>query len=124
MERHSSPIKSQSTFGDFTPEFMHNLPLAEADMRAHGLEPSEFVISKGRGAPPAFPLISPFFYKYTVFVGDDSFTVTEPDDMSFRAFFHKRCIPKSEDEERRRLTLRESNLGLFRRFLRWMSQSI
>jgi hypothetical protein len=117
-------IKLQSTVGDFTPEFMRKLPLVEADMRAHGLEPSEFVISKDRGAPPAFPLMDPFFYDYTVFVGDDSFTVTEPNDMSFLAFFHKRCIPKSEDEEGRRLTLRGSNLGPFRRFLRWMSQPI
>ena len=91
-------IKLQSTVGGFTPEFMRNLPLVEADMRAHGLEPSEFVISKDRAAPPAVPLMSPFFYDYTVFVGDDSFTVTEPNDMTFLAFFHKRCI--AEDDER------------------------
>jgi hypothetical protein len=114
-------IKLQSTVGDFTPEFMRKLPLVEADMRAHGLEPSEFVISKDRGAPPAFPLMSPFFYEYTVFVGDDSFTVTEPNDIRFLEFFHKRCIATSEDEEGQRLT---SSPGLFRRFLRWMSQPI
>lgn len=117
-------IKLQSTVGEFTPEFMRKLPLVEADMRAHGLDPSEFVISKDRGAPPAFALTNPFFHEYTVFVGDDSFTVTEPNDMSFLAFFHQRCIAKSEDEEGPRLPSRGSNPGLFRRFLRWMSRPI
>ena len=117
-------IKLQSTIAGFTPEFMRKLPLVEADMRAHGLEPSEFVISKDRAAPPAVPLMSPFFYEYTVFVADDSFTVTEPNDMSFLAFFHKRCIAEDEDEERRLPKLRQPNPGLFRRFLRWMSQPI
>ena len=115
-------IKLQSTVGGFTPEFMRNLPLVEADMRAHGLEPSEFVISKDRAAPPAVPLMSPFFYDYTVFVGDDSFTVTEPNDMTFLAFFHKRCI--AEDDEGQLPTLRRPNPGLLGRFLRWMSQPI
>jgi hypothetical protein len=115
-------IKLQSTVGDFTPEFMRKLPLVEADMRAHGLEPSKFVISKV--ATAASPLMSPFFYEYTVFVGDDSFTVTEPNDMSFLEFFRKRCIPKSEDEEGQRLTLHRWSPGLFRRFLRWMSGPI
>jgi hypothetical protein len=40
----SVSIKLQSTVGDFTPEFMRKLPLVEAAMRAHGLDPSEFVM--------------------------------------------------------------------------------
>ena len=114
-------IKLQSTVGDFAPEFVRQLPEVEADMRAHGLEPSAFVISKDRAGPPAFPLVTPFFHEYTVFVGDESFTVTEPNDMSFLAFFQKRCMPKSEDEAGR---LRRPNRGLLRRFLRWMGQPI
>jgi len=62
----TSSIKLQSTVGDFAPEFVRQLPLVEADMRAHGLEPSEFVISKDRAGPPAFPLVTPFFHEYTV----------------------------------------------------------
>jgi hypothetical protein len=115
-------IKLQSTVGGFTPDFMRKLPLVEADMRAHGLEPSDFVISKDRAAPPAVPFMSPFFYDYTVFTGDDSFTVTEPNDISFLAFFHKRCVAATEDEKRPASS--QPDPGLFRRFLRWMSQPI
>lgn len=117
-------IKLQSTAGDFTPEFMRKLPRVEAAMRAQGLEPSDFVISKGNAASAAFPLMSPSFYEYTVFVGDDSFTVTEPSDMRFLEFFHKRCIADSEDQEGRRSTSDRSSPGLFGRFLRWMSRPI
>lgn len=120
-----SSIKLQSTAGGFTSEFMRKLPLVEADMRAHGLDPSEFVISKDRSAgPPAFPLTSPFFYEYTVFVGDDRFTVTELDDMSFLAFFYKRCITESEPEQGESEPEQGPNPSLFRRFLRWMTQPI
>ena len=68
-------------------EFMRKLPKLEQVMIAHGLEPSEFVISKDRATPPTVPFIGPFFYAYTVFVGEESFTVTEPNDMVFLEYF-------------------------------------
>ena len=39
-------ITLQSTVGGFSAEFMRRLPLLEQAMMAHGLEPSQFVISK------------------------------------------------------------------------------
>ena len=39
-------ITLQSTVGGFSAEFMRRLPLLEQAMVAHGLEPSQFVISK------------------------------------------------------------------------------
>jgi hypothetical protein len=57
----------QSTVGGFTAEFMRRLPELEQAMVAHGLEPSQFVISKDRATPATVPVIGPFFYDYTVF---------------------------------------------------------
>lgn len=115
-------ITLQSTVGGFSAEFMRRLPALEQAMIAHGLEPSSFVISKDRATPPSVPFIGPFFYDYTVFVGDDSFTVTEPNDIVFLDYFHDRCIaedePPPEQERRRR------HPGLIRRIFRWMAQPI
>ena len=36
----------QSTVGGFSAQFMRKLPLVEQEMREHGLDPAEFVISK------------------------------------------------------------------------------
>ena len=51
-------ITLQSTVGGFSPEFMRRLPRLEQAMIAHGLEPSEFVISKDRASPET-PWIGP-----------------------------------------------------------------
>ena len=53
-------ITLQSTVGGFSAEFMRKLPLVEKAMIAHGLEPSQFVISKDRATPPTVPIIGPF----------------------------------------------------------------
>jgi hypothetical protein len=117
------PITLQSTVGGFSAEFMRKLPQLEQAMIAHGLEPAEFVISKDRATPPSVPFIGPFFYTYTVFVGDESFTVTEPNDIRFLDYFLKRCIaedevePASEEQPTR-------PPGLIDRFFRWMAQPI
>ena len=114
-------ITLQSTVGGFSAGFMRRLPALEQAMIAHGLEPSNFVISKDR-ASAAVPFIGPFFYDYTVFVGDDKFTVTEPNDSVFLEYFHRRCIaqdePAPEDEPRKRRP------GLIHRIFRWMAQPI
>ena len=89
-------ITLQSTVGGFSAEFMRKVPALEQAMIAHGLEPAQFVISKDRATPPSVPFIGPFFYAYTVFVGDDSFTVTEPNDMTFLKYFYDRCIAEDE----------------------------
>jgi hypothetical protein len=117
-----SSIRLQSTVGGFAAKFMRSLPRLEADMRAHGLEPSDFVISKDRAGPPAVPMLDPFFYEYTVTFGDESFTVTEPNDISFLAYFHRRCIAEREPDDTPPPGLhRQTLLG---RVLRWMSEPI
>jgi hypothetical protein len=55
----------QSTVGGFTAEFMRRLPELEQAMVGHGLEPSQFVISKDRATPATVPAIGPFFYAAT-----------------------------------------------------------
>jgi hypothetical protein len=115
-------ITLQSTVGGFSGEFMRKLPLVEQAMIAHGLEPSEFVISKDRATPPTVPFVGPFFYDYTVFVGDESFTVTEPNDMKFLDYFHQRCV--AEDEPEAVAVQQRMRAGLISRFFRWMAQPI
>jgi hypothetical protein len=81
-------------------------------MVAHGLEPSQFVISKDWATPASTPLpaLLPFFYNYTVFVGEENFTVTEPNDIRFLDYFYQRCIAR--------------HAGLISRVFRWMAQPI
>jgi hypothetical protein len=116
-------ITLQSTVGGFSGEFMRKLPMLEQAMIAHGLEPSEFVISKDSATPSAtVRLIGPFFYAYTVFIGEENFTVTEPNDIRFLDYFYKRCIAEDEvDEDAER---RSRSPGLIRRLFRWMAQPI
>jgi hypothetical protein len=116
-------ITLQSTVGGFSPEFLRRLPAVEQAMIAHGLEPAQFVISKDRATPPSgVPFIGPFFYDYTVFVGDEHFTVTEPNDMRFLDYFYQRCI--AEDEMSPEQERRKRRPGLIHRIFRWMAQPI
>ena len=114
-------ITLQSTVGGFSAEFMRRLPALEQAMIAHGLEPSQFVISKDRATPPSVPFIGPFFYDYTVFVGEENFTVTEPNDVVFLDYFYQRCIAEDEDLSAEMTRRRR---GLIHRFLGWMAQPI
>jgi hypothetical protein len=111
----------QSTVVGFSAEFMRRLPELEQAMVAHGLEPSQFVISKDRATPATVPGIGPFLYDYTVFAGDENFTVTEPDDIKFLEYFYQRCIAQDAatpvPQGRRRL-------GLISRLFSWMTQPI
>jgi hypothetical protein len=116
-------ITLQSTVGGFSPEFMRQLPGLEQAMVAHGLEPSQFVISKDPATPAAspFPLIRPFFYNYTVFIGEENFTVTEPNDIRFLDYFYQRCIAEDEAAPEPQ---RARRAGLISRVFRWMAQPI
>ena len=116
-------ITLQSTVGGFSPEFLRKLPLLEQAMTAHGLEPSQFVISKDRVTPATVPLIGPFFYDYTVFVGDDNFTITEPNDIKFLDYFYKRCIVQDAPEAAG-APPRKTGPGLISHILGWMAQPI
>jgi hypothetical protein len=108
----------QSTTDGFSQGFMRALPRLESAMIAHGLEPSQFVISKDRSS------LLPFFgksYEYTVFFGDDKFTVTEPNDVRFLEYFYKRCVAADDAETASMPWPRD---GLIRRFVNWMAQPI
>ena len=113
-------ITLQSTVGGFSADFMRKLPVVEQAMIAHGLEPSQFVISKDRATPPTVPFIGPFFYDYTVFIGEESFTVTEPNDIKFLDYFYQRCIAEDDTAPARR----KRRPGLINRLFRWMAQPI
>src|SRR5258707_11118786 len=116
------PITLQSTVGGFSAAFMRRLPALEEAMVAHGLEPSQFVISKDRATPATVPIIGPFFYDYTVLVGEEHFTVTEPNDIQFLDYFYQRCI--AEDEAAPEQLHRARRPGLINRIFRWMAQPI
>ena len=115
------PITLQSPVTDgFSSEFTSRLPQLEQAMLAQGLEPSEFVISKDRATPPTMPFIGPFFYDYTVFVGGESFTVTEPNDVKFLEYFYQRCVAENEATPAQQ----QRPPGLISRVFRWMAQPI
>ena len=108
----------QSTVGGFEAQFMRKLPLVEQAMREHGLDPAEFVISKDYASTATIPLMGPFFYNYSVFFGDEQFTVTEPNDMVFLDYFFKRVLASDGPPELPRRP------GLMRRLFGWMAQPV
>ena len=112
------PITLQGTTGGFSAEFMRKLPEVEQAMAARGLDPSSFIISKDNAASANARPLGPFFYDYTVFVGGENFTVTEPNDMRFLEYFLDRILAPDEDEPAPRAA------SLFSRFVRWMAQPI
>jgi hypothetical protein len=114
-------ITLQSTIGGFSAEFIRKLPALEQAMTANGLDPTEFVISKDRATPATVPLIGPFFYEYTVFFGDEKFTVTEPNDARFLEYFYARCVAPDEAEPKPQAARPP---GLISRIFRWMARPI
>jgi hypothetical protein len=115
-------ITLQSTVGGFSAEFMRRLPKLEQAMIANELDPAGFVISKDRATPATVPLIGPFFYEYTVFFGDEKFTVTEPNDMRFLEYFYRRCAAPDDEAEPNPQALQPP--GLISRIFRWMTQPV
>jgi hypothetical protein len=89
-------IRLQSSVGDFSPEFVRELPALEEAMTEHGIDPANFVIAKDMARVTPLPIAfrpdgNPL--EYTVFVKGRSFTVTQPDDMSFLTYFYSLCVP-------------------------------
>jgi hypothetical protein len=116
-------ITLRSTVGGFSPEFMRRLPELEQAMVAHGLDPSQFVISKDWATPASTPLpaMLPFFFNYTVFIGEENFTVTEPNDIRFLDYLYQRCIAEDETVSEQP---RERRVGIISRVFNWMAQPI
>ena len=112
----------QSTVGGFSAQFMRKLPLVEQAMRDHGLDPAEFVISKDNASTATVPFVGPFFYNYSVFFGDEKFTVTEPNDMRFLGYFYQRCV--APDDEAAPDPQMPRPPRLISRIFRWMTQPV
>jgi hypothetical protein len=112
------PITLQGTAGGFSAEFVRKLPEVERAMAAHGLDPADFIISKDNAASSNARPLGPFFYDYTVFVGTENFTVTEPNDARFLAYFMDRILAPDDAPAPR------THDSLFGRLFRWMAQPI
>jgi hypothetical protein len=108
----------QSTVGGFSAQFMRKLPLIEKAMREHGLDPSEFVISKDYASTATIPIMGPFFFNYSVYFGEETFTVTDPIDMVVLDDYLTRVHAVDDPPE---LPQRP---GLMRRFFGWMAQAV
>jgi hypothetical protein len=115
------PVILQGTVS-FEPAFLARLPALESAMLAQDLDPSAFVISKDRATPATVPWIGPFFWDYTVFVDDEHFTVTEPNDMRFLAFLLDRIA--ADDSAAVEPAPPFKLPKLLGRFVNWMSQPI
>jgi hypothetical protein len=113
------PITLQGTAGGFSAGFMEQLPRVEQAMIAHGLDPNDFIISKDDAASANARPLGPFFHDYTVFVGDGSFTVTEPNDARFLDYFMDRILAPDDDAPAQ---LRRDTL--FSRLAKWMARPI
>jgi hypothetical protein len=114
------PITLQGTAERFEPGFLRQLPRLEQTMTAHGLDPSAVVIAKEPAVTANVPLLGPFFHDYTVFIGDESFTVTEPNDSRFLDYFQQRIIA-ADAPEQPAATQRD---GILARMARWMMRPI
>jgi hypothetical protein len=108
----------QSTVGGFSAQFMRKLPLVEQAMRQHGLDPADFVISKDYASTATIPIIGPFFFNYSVYFGEATFTVTEPNDMVFLDYFVGRVLAADQPSEVPRRP------GPISRLLQWMTQPV
>src|SRR4051812_40519819 len=112
------PITLQGTAGGFSAEFMRQLPELERAMAARGLDANDFIVSKDNAASANARPLGPFFYDYTVFVGEEHFTVTEPNDARFLAYFMDRILASDEAAAPR------GHDTAFSRFARWMARPI
>lgn len=113
------PITLQSTIGGFDHDFRRRLPQLEAVMEEQGLDPSAFIISKNAARYPVpYINLAPVVggqYDYTVFIGDEFFTVTCPNDAAFLEYFIRICIAEEKGESEI-----EQLAALLERFKRWL----
>ena len=58
-----------------------------------------------------------------MFVGEESFNVTEPNDLRFYEYLYQRCIAEDEGDETPRAQ-RPRRPGLIARLFQWMAKPI
>jgi hypothetical protein len=97
---------------------MRKLPELERAIAARGLDANDFIVSKDNAASANARPLGPFFYDYTVFVGDAHFTVTEPNDARFLEYFMDRILAADEAPAPRK------HDTAFSRFAKWMARPI
>lgn len=95
-------IQLQTSVGDFDASFVKELRRFEGVMRARGLDPVAYVISKDRVQFTSLP----FFirpggdgFNYTVFIDGECFSVTKANDMAFLGYFEQLCAAAIADDE-------------------------
>ncbi len=77
---------------EFEADFLEQMPAVEKALIAHGFDPSAFFVTKSPNGTYRPYSLGVRYYDYTVAVGDESFTVTYPGDLSFLEFFLARCV--------------------------------
>jgi hypothetical protein len=113
-------IKLQTSVGEFDESFMRKIPLVEKAMIDHGLDPSIFVIAKDASLLTNARAFGATFRDYTVFVGDQHFTVTQPSDIRFLEYFYDRCIAPEEAAP----TPHHKLASVLGKLVHWMEQPI
>jgi hypothetical protein len=120
-------IMLQTSCGAFSKEFLEKLPAVEKAMRAKGLDPAGFVIAKDRSQVPRLtiawrPTGTPV--DYTIFVKGKSFTVTQPSDTAFLAYFYELCMAADDTGVRpsgaRHATAKSPSI--FSRIVNWLNK--
>lgn len=121
-------IKLQSSVGDFDDAFIKRLPALEAAMKERGLDPGDFIIARNLAQSPHLPVAfrpDGNLLEYTVFVRDRSFTVTQPNDVSFLEYFYGLCVPPNHANPHSPLHTAEHALeAFFGRVGRWLNKPI
>ena len=110
------PLTLQSTVEGFDAAFMQAVPQLERTMRRAGLDPSDVIIVKDRGAPGALSFDLALFH-YTVFADAMQFTVTEPDDARFLDTVQRRMRADGDA-----MAAAAMQGGLLARVRHWMMQ--
>jgi hypothetical protein len=59
-----------------------------------------------------------------VFVGEENFTVTEPNDIKFLDYFYQRCVAEDEPAQVQEQERRKRRPGLINCIFRWMAQPV
>ena len=113
----------QSSVGGFSAEFMREVADArKGDDRARAGALAIRDLEGLRLAGRRVHVLRPFFYDYTVFIGGEHFTLTEPNDIRFLDYFYQRCIADGRDARPNRIA--SARAGLISRIFRWMAQPI
>ena len=100
----------------FDADFQAGLPRLEQKMRLRGLEPADFLLTKGLASYQPYPGISVIgvSYNYQVNVAGEKFEVTFPTDMKFFDYFEAICFAPEGAEK----------VSIFERLRNWLATDL